>query len=641
MKAWAKGLLGTLLVLAGVQWTGLGEGLNRWLTDTHWRWKASVLPAPFPRDIVVIGIDDRSTKELGRMRFWSRRRYADLLDRLRQARVVGLDLLFVDPDVTDPRGDAALAAAMERHGRVVTPLFTWKETRPVSAQTQAQEQALLARLPAGGAAGLPFVQSGVLEPPIPVILQATARVAAVDVSSDADGVYRRAILVRQTSEGKLLPHLTTAMAAVADSIPEAELYAGLPGRLRLQGRSLPLEGGTLQLEPLARRGGGYLPGVGQPVPLVSFSQALRSNPEEWKDRIVLVGETATGTTDIRPNLLDPGLRGVELNAAILANLLYLPPVTSLPLAAQWVLVLAAIGAPLWLYSALPAVKATLGALLAGGGLVGIMEAAFWFGRMLPEWAPVLVGLVGSTLLMGLQRLGQEQEQKRQIRDSFSLYVAPELVEEIVRDPARVRQEGERQRIAVLFSDIRGFTRYSEQNPPELVVHQMGEYFNEMTEAVLKSRGVLDKFIGDAVMSLYGPFYEGDASVSAKAVASALDMLDRLDALNRRWEQEGVPQFRIGIGIHVGEAVVGNIVTQHRQQFTALGDTVNLASRLQSATKELGATLIVSEDVRAEAEPLLSQWVEFTDRGMLSVRNREQPVRVYEVRRRPQVQEGSS
>jgi len=208
-----------------------------------------------------------------------------------------------------------------------------------------------------------------------------------------------------------------------------------------------------------------------------------------------------------------------------------------------------------------------------------------------------------------------------------------VVEEIVRNPEIAHQEGVRQRVAVLFSDIRGFTSYSEQNPPELVVRQMREYLTEMTAAVQNHRGVLDKFIGDAVMALYGPFLPDGTNISALAVASALEMLERLEKLNERWLQQGMPTFRIGIGIHVGEAMVGNIGSIQRVQYTALGDTVNLASRLQSLTKDFKVPLLVSEEVKEEAEKVLGDTVAFVDLGTVSVRGREKPVRVYAVKKR--------
>jgi adenylate cyclase len=331
--------------------------------------------------------------------------------------------------------------------------------------------------------------------------------------------------------------------------------------------------------------------------------------------------------------LDNGLRGVELNAEIIANLIHLPPVRPMPFALQLLLISLAVGVPLWLYSAKNVRTATMGAFASVFALAVLMEAAFWLGLWLPNFGAPLLAWLSSTLLMGLQRLAQEEAQKRQIRQTFSLYVAPEVVEEIVKNPEIAHQEGVRRRVAVLFSDIRGFTSYSEQNPPELVVRQMREYLTEMTAAVQNHRGVLDKFIGDAVMALYGPFLPEDANISALAVASALEMLERLEKLNERWQKQGMPTFRIGIGIHVGEAMVGNIGSIQRVQYTALGDTVNLASRLQTMTKDFKVPLLVSEEVKEEAEKVLGDAVLFADLGTVTVRGREKPVRVYSVQRK--------
>ncbi len=350
---------------------------------------------------------------------------------------------------------------------------------------------------------------------------------------------------------------------------------------------------------------------------------------------MVVGETATGTTDIRPNPLDNGLRGVELNLEMLANLLHLDPPRPVPLWMQWLLILLAAGLPLWLYTALPPARATAGSLAVLGGVIAALEGGFWLGNLNTPYqasAP-LVAVVGATLAMGVMRAAAEHAQKQKFRERFSQYVSPKLIAQIERNPDLTAEEGKRQRIAVLFSDVRGFTTYSEYNPPELVVRQMREYLDEMAAAVDQFDGVLDKFIGDAVMALYGPFMEqpDKRNLSALAVASALNMLQRLERVNARWGEEGLPLFRIGIGIHVGDAMVGEIGTPRRQQLTALGDTVNLAARLESSTKDLQATIIVSDAVRQEAEPVLREVATFTERGAISVKGREQPVRVFEVR----------
>ena len=639
MASWWKALAGALALLFLAQVLGLTDRFDRWMTDAHWQWKAArTSGAPFPPDIVVVGIDDRSVAKLGRLRYWSRAQYGQLIDRLRLAKAVGVDVLFTEPDRLDPAGDRALARSVGTHGRVVLPLYGWREARPTNTETQQETRALLRRLPRAGRGSDPGalvpVYAPTLQPPIPSLREAAGALGYADVNSDPDGVYRRLLLVKRTDDGALLPHFTVAIAAIAQGVPPAEALAGVPERIRLgAGRAVPLaDDGSLWLQPIARRGGGYGRGVGRPVPSIPFVDALAMEPEAFRGKIVLVGDTATGTADTRPTPLDNGLRGVELNAEILANLLHLPVVRPLALPAQLLLVALALGVPLWLYNTRPPKTATAGAFVLLLALLGAMEAGFWLLNQIPSWAPVLIGLLGTTLLGGQQRLAQEEAVKRRLRERFSQYVAPQLVDKIVQDPLLISDKARRQHVAVLFSDIRNFTTYSEQHPPETVVRQMEAYLSDMTESVDAARGVLDKFIGDAVMAVFGPFHETEGNESAKSIACALDMLDRLHALNAVWAGEGLPPFKIGIGIHAGDVFFGEIGTERRMQLTALGDTVNLAARLQTATKELHATVIVSEAVKQEAEPVVGSRVVFEDRGQLSVRGRAEAVHVFEVRR---------
>ena len=626
MPPWQRGLVGVFLAMALLNWWGVTAGLTRWLNDAHWRWQALVRPTPFPQDILVVAIDDKTLQKFGRLRYWSRRRYAELLRRLQQAKAVGIDILFAEPDERDPQGDAEFAHAIRRHGRVVLPFHQW-QGRTLSAREQAVTRHLMAKFPKVDNLPLPLAYSATFQPPIPSLMDAACALGYADVNADPDGIYRSPVLLRVTEEGRLLPHFTLAIACVAQGIYPLSSRALRPLSLAAE----RLDKGVLWLRPIARRGDQYV-GLGSPVPTVSFADALTMPPEKFAGKIILVGETATGTTDIRPTPLDNGLRGVELNAEILANLLFLPPARPLPLTLQWLFVLLALGAPLVLYTRFPVKTATVGAHAPLFIVIAGMEVAFWWKQWLPAWGVPLVGWLSATLLMGLQRLAEEEAQKRQIRQMFALYVAPEVVEEIVRNPEIAHQEGTRRRVAVLFSDVRGFTSYAEQNPPELVVRQMREYLTEMTDAVQRHRGVLDKFIGDAVMALFGPFLSDDANVSALAVLTALEMLERLKRLNEGWQAEGLPTFRIGIGIHVGEAIVGNIGTPQRVQYTALGDTVNLASRLQTMTKDFKVPLLVSDEVRQEAMAALGERGVFDDLGTVNVRGREQPVRVFAVRR---------
>ena len=634
MTAWQRGVVGVAILLAIARISGITEGLNRWLTDAHWRWHAISRPTPFPDKILVIAVDDKTVKAYGRLRYWSRGRYAALLDRLHEAKAVGLDILFTEEDQRDPQGDMRLAKALRGNGKTALACYEWREARPFSNEEHERLTEALKHFSRAGSVlpnGIRMAPSEALEPPIPTLAEVAAAAGVTSVNADADGVYRSPVILKVTNDGVLLPHISLATACLAEgvSLTEAVTSTGL----KLGGRSIPLDRGALLLEPIARRGGISMPGVGQGVPTMSFVDALKKRPDEFRDKIVLIGETATGTTDVRPNPFDNGLRGVELNGEILVNLLYLPPVRSLPAGAQWALILAAVAVPLCLYERLPSRRANLGSAVALVALIGAMEAAFWGLRLIPSWSPVLIGFLGATLLMTVQRYAQEEASKQKLRRSFSMYVAPELVEAIVARPEIADQEGIRRGVAVLFSDVRDFTPYCEQHPPEFVVRQMREYLDEMTAAVDANDGVLDKYVGDEVMALFGPFLPKKVNTSERAVACALDMLDRLEKLNARWTQLDMPAFKIGIGINEGEAVVGNIGGARRMQYTALGDTVNLASRLQEMTKELQAALIVSQSVKDQAEAGLQEFAEFIPRGTVQIRGREQPVPIYEIRRR--------
>ncbi|MCS7191644.1 MAG: adenylate/guanylate cyclase domain-containing protein [Armatimonadetes bacterium] len=642
MSIWQRSIVGTLIFLALAQVLGIHDGLNRWLTDTHWRWHAKVKPIQFPNDILVVAIDDKSVQKLGRLKYWSRARYAQLIERLHQAKSVGIDIVFSEPDEIDKEGDRKLSEAIKKHGKVALPFFEWRvgEERPFSAEIQKQVNALLNRMPKSPnvPTNLPLTKPLMLQPPISEFVSSASGLGLADVNADPDGVYRTPVLLKVTNDGHFLPHFAVVIACIAQGISLSDALRSAPDVIDLNGRAVRLYNGALPLQPIARRGGSVAQfvadAIGQPVPTVSFFDALSMSPDKFAGKIVLVGETATGTTDIRPNPIDNSLRGVEFLAEILANLLYLPPVKPLPLGLQWLLIAFAVLVPIWLYTVFPSKKANSGILLFSVLVIASLEACFWL-RIIPSWSPVLLGFLCATTLMWLQRFLQEEAEKRRIRETFSLYVPPQVADEVAQNPDMAHLDGKRLRVAVLFSDIRGFTTYSEQNPPELVVKQMREYLTEMTVAVHEHQGVLDKFIGDAVMALYGPFLPEDSNtnISALAIASAIEMLERLDKLNERWSQQGLPTFRIGIGIHVGDAMVGNIGSELRVQYTALGDTVNLASRLQSMTKDLKAVIVVSEEVVQDAMSELNDLVEFIDRGTINVRGREQPVRVYEVKRK--------
>lgn len=212
-----------------------------------------------------------------------------------------------------------------------------------------------------------------------------------------------------------------------------------------------------------------------------------------------------------------------------------------------------------------------------------------------------------------------------IKRAFSGYISRQVLDSIMANGELPALKGERRRITVLFADIRGFTTMSEAMQPEQVVELLSEFFDRMVEVVLRNQGTIDKFLGDGMMVIFGAPLD-DPYQEEHAVAAALEMQKELETLCVKWQAEGRPRVRMGIGINSGRAVVGNIGSEEHMEYTAIGDTVNLASRLESATKELDAEIIVSESTYDTVRSIF-KW---KPTGSVQVRGRSEPVRTYSV-----------
>lgn len=225
----------------------------------------------------------------------------------------------------------------------------------------------------------------------------------------------------------------------------------------------------------------------------------------------------------------------------------------------------------------------------------------------------------------VEAMARGLRERAMLKAGFARYVSKDVVDALLAKGAHPEVDGERREVTILFSDIRNFTALSERLRPEQVVVLLNEYFERMIEVVFRNNGTLDKFIGDGLMVLFGAPLE-DADHAAHAVKAALEMQSEVAALREKWSQGGLPEIEIGVGINTGVAIVGNIGSSRRLEYTAIGDTVNLAARLESATKELGQSIVISSAAAAalagrfEVEPL----------GDIRVKGREAPVAVFAV-----------
>ena len=236
----------------------------------------------------------------------------------------------------------------------------------------------------------------------------------------------------------------------------------------------------------------------------------------------------------------------------------------------------------------------------------------------------LLSFVVFLLLSAFYSTRHEQE-KREIRAAFQNYFSPQILEAILKDPSQLKLGGTRREVTILFSDIRSFTALAESLPPEELTHMLQEYFTEMTEEVYATEGIVDKYIGDAIMAFWGaPVEQPDQA--DRAVRTATNMMKRMARLKKKWAAEGKPVFDIGIGINLGVATVGNLGAAKRFDYTLVGDAVNAASRLESLNKEFKSHIIISESTRTR----LTMPVEAVDLGEVAVRGKSRPMRIFEV-----------
>ncbi len=335
-----------------------------------------------------------------------------------------------------------------------------------------------------------------------------------------------------------------------------------------------------------------------------------------RGRIVLIGGTFTDGRDVHrtPYGFMPGVE-------IQANIVHMLMTGSLVRPAGWLagfsvqlvavflagLVMVAMR-PLW-----GTAVCLAGALALGvpASYLAFSRGGYWVDFLLP---------VGVTSLLGV---GADVLARRRLRDALGRYVSPEIATRVERNPASLA--GERRQVSILFSDLRGFTTLSERMAPEQMAARLTEYFDAMTSTIFARRGMVNDFIGDAILAVFGAPLD-DPEHARHAIESALAMGEMLAGLNQRWQAEGLPPLRMGLGIHTGEVFAGNVGRAGKVKYAVVGDTVNLASRVEGLNKELGTTMLVTEAAYRAARLDL----EVNDRGAISVKGREEPVRVYEV-----------
>lgn len=592
------------------------------LKDARFSLRGTQIPtAP----VTIIAIDNRSIKELGRWP-WSRELTAGLIRAAgRQgAKVTALDMVF--SETQNVTADGTLAQSIATAGNVIMGYFFREEPQP-------DDPLALLQLAASRVSFVTTASGATAATSLPTYEQIDANISTVGNGAagfgyfnqlpDADGLYRSTPLLMHF-RGEIYPSL--ALKAVSYYLGEPLNVAieqfGI-SNISMGSRTIPAnEQGSISLA--------YY-GPGGTVPTVSAADVIAGRLPDGTltGKLAFVGVTETGIADLRPTPLDPVLPGVEILATFAANALegkfFTRDSRTLGIEMGAIALM-----PLLLALFLASVPSTLlglaGFSLISTGYLGMNFFLFSSQRMDVSIVYPLLPLVITYLGGETYRNLVVERKGRYLKKAFGSYVSPELVNEIVKNPGRLQLGGEKRTISILFSDIRGFTTLSEGLAPEDLVKLLNNYLSPMTRIVLEERGTLDKFIGDAIMAIFNAPLDLPGHPTS-ACRAAVRMVKRLRELNDDFSRRGLPRIDIGIGIHTGEAVVGNMGADTRFDYTAIGDSVNLASRLEGLNKFYGTRILVSETTR---EQTADSGLLFREVDLVLVKGKVKPVAVFEL-----------
>jgi adenylate cyclase len=341
-------------------------------------------------------------------------------------------------------------------------------------------------------------------------------------------------------------------------------------------------------------------------------------------KMVLVGYAATGLGDVYTTPFSQAMPGVEKHATVIGNVLEGNYLHQAGKKADVFFILL-IGVILGYYlSKLSPLRATAFSVIV---IMTALSASFAFFCFFRIWLnsiyPVLNAIMVSTSVITYKFFTEEKE-KRLVKKAFKQYLSPALVEELVKHPENLRLGGEQKELTVLFSDIRDFTSISEKLTPEKLVSLLNVYLSAMTGIIIDNKGLVDKFIGDAIMAVYGApiHFEEHPQLACTA---AVKMISELNKQMPEWLEQGFPEFRIGVGINTGEMIAGNMGSKDRFDYTVMGDSVNLASRLEGLSKAYGASIIISESTASGIDGFALRELD-----MVRVKGKAEPVRIFEV-----------
>jgi len=614
---------GCFLVLNLLSPQFVEERVESLLVDFRFQLRNLMASPPVPRNIIIVEIDEKSLEKYGRWP-WSRVRQAKLIDRIVHAKpsVLAVDIFY--PERESRKADAALARTLAKaRGTIILAAgFDTTATTPIEPPDFLLDNALVNIKDQSRLSQAPVVN----KPKTSIAaLSSQATLGHVYSPSDLDGKLRWEYLYIKYADD-IYPSLSliTAAQALGKTIADITVYAG---------RGIQVGDTYIPVEPAGRMRIDYL-GRDRTLRYISAADILSGafQPSDLKDKVVLLGTSAISTYDFVVTPFSARMPGVEKNATVVENILNKRFLKNIPVS---VVSLAVLVTGLILALLLPRMRALHGLVLSSA-LMAVFAAGNQYLFAYQGYYANLFYPFGNmaviSVFAGTYKYLTEERKAKELKKMFSHYVSPKIVEELLKNPELAKLGGYRREITVLFSDVRGFTTFSEKRKPEEVVTHLNEYLHEMTDIIFKWDGTLDKFVGDEIMAFWGAPLE-QPNHAELAVKCALNMSDRLEELQAKWRAEGKEPLDNGIGLNTGDVLVGNIGSADKKMdYTIIGDHVNLGARVETLTRKYDSRVLITEFTYEKIKNLAEEGklyrVDMKEMDTVKVKGKDIPVKIF-------------
>lgn len=560
-------------------------------------------------DLLFIEIDEQSVNRFGRWP-WDREIVAQAIAQIDSSSILLLDMVFSEP----MQNDALLAESIERQGNTLCGFFLRHESSSAlsAAQIEVLSNSSLERLAGQLADEKVFVEGRYAEINVEPILSSCSLQASFSTQRDSDQLFRHYPLAFSFS-GELYPSMGVQALRMKYS---QDIYREQPEHFSLAGHALKTNShgySMLNYYPYeSYRSYSFLDLYEGKIP----AQAL-------KEKIIILGITEIGVGDMRatPIGMIPGalIHATFISNAINDELLYQNKYLDLGI--------------LLFFLLLPLIGLVASSVIKRAALYGsaclllfvMSKIGFIYFNLYIDVFYPLVALISLAIASEALLSQEQQKQSKFIEGAFSSYLSPILLDKLMKEPQLLALGGEKRELTIFFSDIRSFTTISESMDPQKLTRFLNRYFTPMSDIVIKNQGMIDKYIGDAVMAFYNAPIDVE-NHAYLACLSSLEMMDALEELNKAFCIEGLPAIKIGIGLNTAEVVVGNMGSDKRFNYTVIGDGVNLASRVEGINKTYGTNIIITEFTYAAVKD------DFLTRPIESVRvkGKEEEVLIYEL-----------